>query len=179
MGLMVESEPEAIEVETCIYDRSTEVYLPDFYVSGGQEHFKGCYVEIKPWLPSDVKYKQHDLESVQKAVCLGYEVPTLIVVGSPRAFFGVCCNERHEGSPEGYRLGWYLQALGPWCECGWCPDEGDELKDPREFTVDCVLRGEVWCRLKASEVPEQIPFHEQVEIDVQWKGRELGPISAG
>ena len=119
-------------------------WLPDFFLSG-----RGIDVEIKPILP---RYGLRDAKSIASAYVIGYDHPTMVILGSPFEFLAVLIFERRKGSPYGEVLD--FGPAGTMTKiCDWyvnCyPDETDEwtedsmdfwFKDPR-FEGDKPSKG--------------------------------------
>lgn len=70
---------------------------------------------------------------IRNAVISGYSVPTMIIMGPPKLFYGVLVNQRHKGTPRGKIIDQFLQPFGEWENTGWYPDENmdfDDLRSP-------------------------------------------------
>jgi hypothetical protein len=110
-------------------------YLPDFHLQEADN-----YVEIKP-LRNPGQYDERDRDSICLAYLLGYETPTIVVLGSPFRYYAIRCNERHKGNPSGDVVAFERNAnvltLGQWGVSCY-PDENwmSDFQDPRENACD-------------------------------------------
>jgi hypothetical protein len=77
-------------------------------------------------------YPPEEQARIRNAVILGYQEPTLILMGSPWHFFGVMVVDRHKGIARGFKVDGYLDELDEVYGSGWCPDETWDFCDPRE-----------------------------------------------
>lgn len=143
IGLDVQYEPQAfnIEQDVCGPNPKSLNYLPDFWVSYG---YKGTFVEVKPLLD---RYNARDSASIWNAVLLGYEHPTMIVLGCPRSYSATLVVERHKGNPLVFKLNNELASVRE--QLLPCfPDEGDRPELPMKELVEPCLTHWHW---KAAE----------------------------
>lgn len=151
----VEYEPEVFKIsqgycwsesDENYVEASTKNYCPDF--KAGQYYF-----EIKPLKNF---YDVRDQASIWNAILLGYEKPTVCILGDPRSFSAFCCHTRYKGCPLGYWLDGNLEPDGEWYLSGMYPDEG--ARDP--FPIRELL-GNGTC---------ESPLWRHAEKAIQWKG---------
>jgi hypothetical protein len=92
-----------------------------------------CYtrVLVVPFRPIG-GFSEYEESQIKAAVISGYEVPTMIIMGTPLMFFAVLINERRKGNPAGYVVDQFLEPFGKWRNTSWYPDEGDGFQDLRE-----------------------------------------------
>ena len=121
-GLKPVYEPETFEIAT-IGDKDEPNhkscwYMPDFAITipsdrwcmnvlhghwrrqYGYHPFDGCkriMVEIKAGVDGET-------EDIAKACVLGYQIPTLVIVGWPITYSAIVFHERCKGNPSGYRI---------------------------------------------------------------------------
>jgi hypothetical protein len=134
-GLDPVYEPETVELSSIVFADGVDkcFYMPDFTLSlFGQRMF--C--EVKAGLDGEEK-------DIAKACLLGYDTPTLIVVGWPLLYRAIVINERHKGNPAGYEVlfrsdienNLCVTERGWVCLCSSYPDENWlEMNDLDEFT---------------------------------------------
>lgn len=91
-------EPETFEIETVgdknAPDHHSCWYMPDFQITllG-----RRTMVEVKAGLDGE-------MEDIAKACILGYQIPTLIIVGWPIRYRAVVIDQRYKGSPAGHEI---------------------------------------------------------------------------
>lgn len=81
---------------------------------------------------------------IRNAVISGYDVPTVIIMGPPKFFFGVAVTERYKGTPRGHVVDEMLQPLGQWDGDGWYPDESWLFEDLRSHVPSTSLHRRRW-----------------------------------
>lgn len=77
-------------------------------------------------------YPPEEQARIRNAVILGYQEPTLIIMGSPWHFFGVMVVERYKGIARGFKVDEYLDELAEVYGNGWSPDETWDFCDLRD-----------------------------------------------
>lgn len=92
-----------------------------------------CYMRVLvvPFRPVG-GFSDYEKSQIKAAVISGYEVPTLIIMGTPAMFFAVLVNERYKGNPRGFVVDQFLEPCGEWGNWDWYPDEDNDFQDLRE-----------------------------------------------
>lgn len=93
------------------------------------------------------RFSLDDQILIRNAIISGYEVPTMVLMGPPDFFYGVVCNERRKGNPEGRVVDGLLQPYEDWKGCGWYPDECLDFQDLRDHFISQPehLAERRWC----------------------------------
>lgn len=135
--------PPAIEFNSC---GTMFEFSPTFVCRGRESCDIGPEVRVlvAPWF--SVGHASLELQlQIRNAVISGYIVPTVILMGPPRFFYGVLVNERYKGTPRGRVVSQFLQPADEWENRGWYPDENldfDDLRAP--FFGQGVLKEITW-----------------------------------
>lgn len=88
-------------------------------------------VLVLPWR-SIGGFSRDEEAKITAAVISGYEMPTIVLMGTPSLFFGVVITGRHKGTPRGRIVDHFLEPLGEWSNDSWYPDETLAVQDLRE-----------------------------------------------
>jgi hypothetical protein len=125
--------PETFTIE--IGDGKTIWYMPDFKID---LFGSTTMVEIKAGLDGEI-------QDIAKACILGYQVPTLIVVGWPLKYQAVLIEERNSGNPSGSVVHFWDKAYrgdDVTLACSYPDETGLEMdpSDMREFSPNQEMR---------------------------------------
>lgn len=146
IGLSVTYEPESFMFE----NRFGEAifYSPDFLLEYGDA--SSYFVEVKP---IKARYIDHDSKSIHSICMMGYNAPSILIIGSPFRFGGCVIEERHKGNPSGFEIGdnFEFERMNSWCANGFYPDE-EPIDDPipldrlelSSFTQSIWMAPEAW-----------------------------------
>lgn len=125
----VEALPPAIDVESL---GGIFPFAPTFICRGRESCDIGPEVRVLVVGWSEIgRFTPEDQIAIRNAIISGYSVPTMVLMGPPNFFYGVVCNERRKGNPEGFVVDDLLQPIENWCGDGWYPDECLDFQDLR------------------------------------------------
>lgn len=136
------------------------LYLPDFEIASATSG--KLYVEIKPDTSGELDSR--DMRSIGLACMLGYEHPTVIIIGTPIRYRAFCVLQRHKGNPEGYSAAFHPDAIVEFydrvCLCDSYPDENG----PEDINLIDLLP-------QTQLVYEKNPFCNWAWNETRWKKR--------
>lgn len=130
----VQAIPESITISS---SGKPFEFSPDFICTGREGCDIGQMVRVivVDWREIG-RLPPEEMLRIMDAVISGYFVPTMILMGPPEFFYGVCITERYKGMPTGCVVDDHLQPIGEWQNTGWYPDEDRTFEDLREPFLD-------------------------------------------
>ena len=165
-GLKPVYEPETFEIATT-WDKDDPSrrscwYMPDFAITIDGYWCPGC-CRLAPYTSLQVMVEiksgiSGEMEDIAKACVLGYQVPTLIIVGWPIGYSAIVFHERHKGRPLGYRVAFGIDVRDDMSE-KWANE------NPSVFWQDEVLLedsnpDEDWLKISDRDIEHFIPQTE-------------------
>lgn len=131
----VDQSPASVSVQTGNDHVGDSLFHPTFTCTGRS----GCdfldypctiRVLVVPWRDAS-DFTDGEKHNIKTAVISGYEVPTMIIMGTPRLFYAVVVNERYKGNPIGVVVDQFMQPFEEWANRSWYPDEDFDFQDLR------------------------------------------------
>lgn len=132
----VDLAPPSVEVGIREPDDDPFMFHPTFTCMGRRNSDIAPFpcdvrVLILPWRGVG-EFSEQEQENTIAATISGYEVPTIIILGTPTLFFAVLVNERYKGRPRGRMIDQFLEPFSQWENSDWYPDEDFDFQDLRE-----------------------------------------------
>lgn len=132
----VDLSPLSVEVDIREPDGEPFMFQPTLTCTGRRNSDIAPFpcdvrVLVLPWRGVG-EFSEQEQENTIAATISGYEVPTIIILGTPTLFFAVLVNERYKGRPRGRMIDQFLEPFAEWENSDWYPDKDFDFRDLRE-----------------------------------------------